>query len=92
MTPPVSGGYFRIGEENVFPWSCQDRATWYFTLDMSGAMTGYTPSKTNKKLLIDLLSKRSDLTLFGVWTGKYSTSIFVLGSKIAVEKLREVVA
>lgn len=86
------GGYFQIGREADFPFWSTDKMTWYFTVDTLGKMQGYTPSKTNKKILIELLKHYPDLSLFGVWTGKYSTSIFLLDSKIAVVKLQEVLS
>ena len=79
-----------MGRENDFPWWSTDKAAWYFTLDKSGKIIGYTPSKTNKKLLIEYLKSDPEVSLFGVWTGKYSTSIFVLDPKISIEKFREV--
>lgn len=84
------GGYFHTGRENDFPWWSTDRATWYFTIGNLGQICGYTPSKTNKKLLIESLKADPELALFGVWTGKYNTSIFVLESQIAIVKLQEV--
>lgn len=84
------GGYFQIGRESDFPFWSTDKITWYFTTDITGKMRGYTPSKTNKKILIDILKNESDISLFGVWTGKYSTSIFLLDSKLSIKKLQEV--
>ena len=85
------GGYFQIGREADFPFWSTDRATWYFTVDKTGKIQGYTPSKTSKKNIIECLTRDSDILLFGVWTGKYSTSIFLLDSKIAIGKLQEVI-
>jgi hypothetical protein len=87
MNAPT-GGYFQIGRENDFPWWSTDRMTWYFTVDKNGEMKGYTPSKTNKKFLVTYLEANPTVSLFGVWTGKYSTSIFAFDSKISIEKLK----
>jgi len=83
------GGYFQIGRDNEFPWNSTQKVTWYFTKDKLGEIIGYTPSKTNKKIMIDILKGDPSTTLFGVWTGNYSTSIFVFDSKIAIIKLQE---
>jgi hypothetical protein len=87
MIVPI-GGYFQVGRDNDFPWWSTDRMTWYFTVDTNGDMKGYTPSKTNKKFLTTYLAENPSISLFGVWTGKYSTSIFAFDSKVAIEKLK----
>lgn len=90
------GGYFRINEEEEFPWGMTNRIVWYaLFIIKDGKMTreGFTPSKSNKINLSDrlgeLIRDKVEHTLIGVWTGNYTTNLFILDSKKAIKKLRE---
>ena len=96
MMNDTVGGYFRIKEEEHFPWDATDKKVWYAIFVVDGgkiSREGYTPAKTNKISLADrleaLISEKTEHVLIGVWTGTYSTHLFVLDSKIAIKKLRK---
>lgn len=86
-------GYFREGEEEQFPWNLTDRSVWYALLVLeSGKLEryGFTSSKSNKDQLCAALQElltSDEATLLGIWTGEWSTHLFILDIKIAIEKL-----
>ena len=89
------GGYFRIKEEDQFPWDMTERKVWYAVFVVEGekiTRLGYTAARTNKINLADrleiLIQEKTEHVLIGVWSGNYSTHLFVLDSKIAIKKLR----
>lgn len=86
-------GYFREGEEQTFPWKSTDKSIWYALLVVEDGHIqryGFTASKSSKAALLMALerSAKLDVLLLGVWTGNYSTHLFVLKPSIAIEKLR----
>jgi hypothetical protein len=87
-------GYFRVGEEDAFPWACTDRSVWYALLVIEAGRIqryGFTSSKSNKAGLcsaLEQLTKEDEAMLLGVWTGQYSTHLFVLDIPKALRKLR----
>ena len=90
----ITGGYFRMKEEEQFPWDATDRKVWYAIFVVDGgkiSREGYTAAKTNKISLAArleiLLSEKTEHVLIGVWSGNYSTHLFVLNSRIAIKKL-----
>jgi len=87
-------GYFREGEDESFPWGRTDKAVWYALFVVEGGKIeryGYTASKTSKANLraaLTALSKDEEALLLGVWTGEYSTHLFVLSIPSAIIKLQ----
>ena len=89
----VSGGHFRFGDEADFPWRAHS-GVWYFYLARGPAgltQKGFTSTKDGKwGLLEELGATRPDQGhLFGVWTGKWDTHVFVLDRQIAIARLSE---
>ncbi len=93
----ISGqpGYFREGEEEVFPWSRTDKGVWYSLLTVEQGRverTGFTASKSNKAGLcsaLQQLTEQDGALLLGVWNGEYSTNLFVLDIPKSIIKLKE---
>lgn len=90
-------GYFRVGGEKDFPWSSTGKIVWYALFTVEGSEIkryGFTSAKQQKKqLLLALESIRDDkkAILLGIWTGSYSTHLFILDRDKAVTYLSEVV-
>jgi hypothetical protein len=88
-------GYFRTGEVMSFPWDASGRAVWFalFVVENGKIMRyGFTASKSSKRNLIHALrvlieSQETDALLLGVWTGQYSTHLFVLDISKAIDHL-----
>ncbi len=91
------GGYYRVGEEDAFPWDCTNKIVWYSLLiveDGTLKKYGFTPSKSQKQCLLEVLQNLpvpNNAELLGVWTGSYSTHLFCLDINKAIEKLKAVV-
>jgi hypothetical protein len=87
-------GYFREGAENEFPWASTDRNVWYSLLTVEDgriARYGFTSSRSNKSGLcsaLQQLDERDEAILLGIWTGQYSTHLFVLDIPKAINKLK----
>jgi hypothetical protein len=87
-------GYFREGAEDKFPWDCTDRSVWYSLLVVEAGRIeryGFTSSKSNKTALrstLEELTREDEALLLGVWTGQYSTHLFILNNEKAIEKLK----
>ena len=77
-------GYFREKAENEFPWDRSDRSVWYSLLVVEAGRIeryGFTSSKSNKTALrstLKELTREDEALLLGVWTGQYSTHLFIL--------------
>lgn len=91
----VSGhpGYFREGAEEEFPWEQTDKSVWYSLLVVEEGRIeryGFTASKSSKANLRCALEKAiaEEALLLGVWTGQYSTHLFVLNISTAIKKLQ----
>ena len=86
-------GYFREGEEDNFPWSITSRAVWYSLLTVEEGQIqryGFTSSKSSKATLcsaLQQLDQADEPMLLGIWTGEYSTHLFVLDIQKAICKL-----
>lgn len=86
-------GYYREGAEQEFPWDRTDKGVWYALLVVEDGRIqryGFTSAKGSKASLCGVLEKLGgdDAVLLGVWTGEYSTHLFVLDTAIAMEKLK----
>jgi hypothetical protein len=87
-------GYFRIGEENHFPWDRTDNSVWYalfapFNNEIQ--YVGYTPAKSSKRKLLEAITTiKGSLILIGVWHGERRTDLFFLDIKTAIKHLKEV--
>ena len=85
-------GYFRT-DCNDFPWHSTDRSVWYALLvveDGEIIRCGFTSSKPNKAALCDALrslTAEDEVLLLGIWTGQYSTHLFVVEPAMALECL-----
>jgi len=77
-----------------FPWDCIDTSVWYAFLVVENgkiARYGFTSSRSSKEQLCNALKSVSindEVLLLGVWTGKYSTHLFVIDPAVALEQLR----
>jgi hypothetical protein len=87
-------GYFREGAEAEFPWSDTSKAVWYAVLTVEDGRIrryGFTAATGQKAALRNLLLNLKDTgieaILLGVWTGGYSTSLFILDFDIAIARL-----
>lgn len=86
-------GYFRT-DCDEFPWHSTDRSVWYALLIVENGRIvryGFTSSKSNKEGLCDALESlmaEDEALLLGVWTGRYSTHLFVIEPGVALEHLR----
>jgi hypothetical protein len=95
-----TSGWYRLGEEEQFPWGLTTAVVWYAlllpTLDGPGLVikrVGYKSTTFQKEKLAKdiLLEENKNALLLGVWNGQYSTHLFVLDKNIAALKLQEVV-
>jgi hypothetical protein len=95
LTKFIAGqpGYFRTDCDD-FPFHSTDRSVWYalFVVE-NGEITryGFTSSKTNKESLCEAIASLTpddEAMLLGVWTGQYSTHLFVIEPSVALEHLR----
>jgi hypothetical protein len=81
---------FRDAETRFFPFCRIDKGIWYFIL-CDNEITEYKSTRTDRKSLIpflkSLISNKKNFKVFGVWTGQWSTDIFVLDASIAIEEL-----
>lgn len=86
-------GYFRT-DCSEFPWHSTDRSVWYALLvveDGEIVRYGFTSSKSSKQALCDALESlaaEDEALLLGIWTGQWSTHLFVLEPATALEHLR----
>jgi len=81
---------FRYNETDVFPFELRSPGVWYAILRIDPihkgiVMLDFTSSKSQKKMLTTTLLK--DDILIGVWTGRWSTDLFILDKTIALKKL-----
>ncbi len=89
-------GYFRDNAEEEFPWHETGRAVWYALFVVENGRIeryGFTPSKSNKRGLIQALESVCDnesAKLIGVWCGQYVTHLFDLNIEKAISKLTAV--
>ena len=89
-------GYFREGAEDEFPWGRTDKSVWYAILTVEDGRIeryGFTSSKSNKAGLcsaLQQLTEQDEALLLGVWTGQYSTHLFVLDIPKAICKLKAI--
>jgi dipeptidyl aminopeptidase/acylaminoacyl peptidase len=86
-------GYFRENAEEDFPWNSTDKSVWYSLLVVEDGRIqryGFTSSKSNKAGLRNALETltNEEALLLGVWTGQYSTHLFVLNIQTAIKKLK----
>jgi hypothetical protein len=87
-------GYFREGDENGFPWDRTDKGVWYSLLMIEAGRIeryGFTASKSNKAGLcsaLESLTAADEALLLGIWTGEYSTHLFVLDIPKAIPRLK----
>lgn len=90
-------GYFREGAEEEFPWNSTQKNVWYSLLVVEGGQIeryGFTSSKSNKAGLcsaLEELAEGDEALLLGVWTGQYSTSLFILNIPETIRKLKSCV-
>ena len=95
VAQPDIGGYYRLNEEERFAWDINGKVVWYSVIKEDLSLIGFTSSKSGKKELINYLRSSIDnkekIILFGVWTGQYSTSLFVLDPIKAIKQLEKVV-
>ena len=89
-------GYFRVGEEDEFPWQSREKSVWYalFVIENGEIKTyGATPAISQKRELITKLKEVNpkEALLIGVWTGQHSTHLFKLDIPTAIEKLESAV-
>lgn len=85
-------GYFREGGEDEFPWDQTGKSVWYSLMVVEDGQIqryGFTASKSGKSGLRSALEalEGAEALLLGVWTGQYSTHLFVLDIPKAVQKL-----
>lgn len=77
-------GYFRSGEESIFPWHRSDSSVWYSLLIVeSGRICryGFTSAETGKRALVaalESLAPTDEVLLLGIWNGSHRTDLFVL--------------
>jgi hypothetical protein len=96
MIDYASGGYFRINEEEHFPWDEKTKKVWFslFVHDELGIKKrGFKSVISSKRRLLNelrCLERGSGAILIGIWNGKWSTHLFVLDIDTAIEKLEEV--
>ena len=86
-------GYYRENQEKDFPWHATGKAVWYsLSVCENGKIVnyGFTSAKGQKENLILALTETKDdagAMLFGIWTGSYSTHLFILDIEKAIEHL-----
>lgn len=85
---------FRLNEEQDFPWGHNIAGVWYsLTLweDRFPKYYGFSSSKTSKQDLLEvlnaLLGQHTRHQLLGVWTGEFTTHLFLLKTEIAIEEI-----
>jgi hypothetical protein len=86
---------FRFGKDTEdFPYGHNIAGVWYSLLiweDGFPKYYGFSSSKTSKQELIEtlkaLLEQGTRHTLIGIWTGEWTTFLFVLDSDIAIEEI-----
>lgn len=87
-------GYFRHEKENEFPWDTRHKTVWYALLVIENNRIekyGFTSSCSQTACLCQALKEienKSQAMLLGIWTGKYSTHLFVLDIDKAIEQLQ----
>ena len=99
LTEFLSGtpGYFREGCEEEFPWDNTGKTVWYALLNVEGTEVqryGFTSAVSQKRELIKALKKvknKGKAILLGVWTGNFSTHLFILNKEKAIELLGKAV-
>lgn len=85
-------GLFRT-DCNDFPWHSTDRSVWYALLAVENGeidRCAFSSSAASKKALCDTLRSlavEDEMLLLGVWTGRYSTNLFVIDRALALEHL-----
>lgn len=85
-------GYWRVGEEDTFPWHSRG-SIWYALLVLEGGRIeryGFTSSGGQKAELCAALRAIPEMTeslLIGVWPGQNGTHLFVLDREKAIAKL-----
>ena len=88
-------GYFRVGEDESFPWSETNKTVWYALIVQEEdklVRYGFTSAKVQKANLCAALREienPSNALLLGVWTGSHSTHLFVLDINTAIKKLED---
>ena len=84
--------YGRTGE---FPIVFNDSALWYLVIHTDKGKAeerDFSNSKTDSKNLIYFLENDFDSRtdkLYGIWNGKFRTSLFVLEPHVIIEKIKE---
>jgi hypothetical protein len=87
-------GYFRCGEESIFPWHTVESSVWYSLLTVEEGHIcryGFTSAATGKEALaaaLEALEPTDEVLLLGIWTGSHRTDLFVLDPVEALAHLK----
>jgi len=74
-------------------WENTSKTTWYSLLVVENSKIekyGFTAAKGQKRqllLALEAIENKEEAMLLGIWTGNYSTNLFVLDIDIAIKKL-----
>ena len=88
---------FRPPPEN-FPWKTNSKhnaSVWYALMTITDGKISYEPHGSSGMGVSNLVERlislgdRKDVALFGVWTGQYSTDLFVLDIPTAISNLKK---